>query len=552
MIKKAITLSSMLLLVTACGGSSNNNNNNDDTLSETGNLPVAAGKTGKLIDSAIQGVSYSTPSFSGKTNNRGEYSYKENETVDFSIGDITFPGITAKGILTPLDLAGTSDLTDTKLINITRLLQSLDNDQNPANGIVIDDGITTAALNFNLSEADFADEVQAKMAVTLIDTTVAIAHLKSELDKLNIGTSNEQAANVPAGLLGSYNFRYQLVNAGYSAADAEEQAFEVLSGDILKLPDGSQLTNPVFVDGNKVEIIWKDSANNFVYALSNATTGSINELNVSNTTFGQNNYIFYGSFTPVTTTVGEIPSGLLSLAGIYTSTAQERSMSSAVRPDTKFEVTLSIDATTGVITVGDYYTIDPGSEHFGFNDDTNKNPMFSPRYEIFDQTPEGNNIKLILHRQVGEPLNSWQTQDKAADLIVSATVTPIPQNHTDFMNDLAAVTPATLAVTSQNTDYNSGLDAPVCTEYELSVDNSIADEPRVLLEGVNNSFPSTQLTYGHSSAFYEDEGGTTSLNFAANKIEIKGGVINLVPYKLGAPSGDELSNDPEKIRTVCP
>ncbi|MEB3733367.1 hypothetical protein ULF88_02705 [Halopseudomonas pachastrellae] len=58
--------------------------------------------------------------------------------------------MTAKGVLTPLDLAGSTDINDPVVINIARLLQTLDEDGNPDNGIVIPELATTAALDFNL------------------------------------------------------------------------------------------------------------------------------------------------------------------------------------------------------------------------------------------------------------------------------------------------------------------------------------------------------------------------------------------------------------------
>src|SRR5690554_4872212 len=115
---------SSALLLTACGGGGGGSND-------------ASAKTGQLIDSAVAGVAYQTPSYSGKTNTNGEYHFIEGEAVTFTIGSISFGPLPAKAVLTPLDLAGSTDITNRKVINIARLLQTLDDDQNPANGISI-------------------------------------------------------------------------------------------------------------------------------------------------------------------------------------------------------------------------------------------------------------------------------------------------------------------------------------------------------------------------------------------------------------------------------
>ena len=41
--------------------------------------------TGIFLDSAVEGMSYTTASNSGTTNVRGEFSYQSNESVTFSI-----------------------------------------------------------------------------------------------------------------------------------------------------------------------------------------------------------------------------------------------------------------------------------------------------------------------------------------------------------------------------------------------------------------------------------------------------------------------------------
>lgn len=141
--------------------------------------------TGKFVDSPVINISYSTATQQGSTNDNGEFQYMENESVTFAIGDITFPSVTAAELVTPLDLVSTTDINHPQLINILRLIQSLDTDANPDNGINISDAAlaNATAVEFDLPVAEFA-------ALPAISNLLANAGLESVLTEL---VSTEQA-----------------------------------------------------------------------------------------------------------------------------------------------------------------------------------------------------------------------------------------------------------------------------------------------------------------------------------------------------------------------
>ncbi len=160
--------------------------------------PVAL--TGVFIDSAVAGVAYETSpgGFTGFTSATGQYQFAEGDTVVFSIGDLKFPEVLAKGVVTPVDIAESADLANADRIktNIAALLQSLDVDGDPDNGISIDYNTAetfAAAVDFNQPYADFA----ALPAVTslvansgssttaLVSESAAVAHLKESLAQVN-------------------------------------------------------------------------------------------------------------------------------------------------------------------------------------------------------------------------------------------------------------------------------------------------------------------------------------------------------------------------------
>lgn len=123
---------------------------------------VSAGVTthvGVFVDSLVEGINYQTETLSGVTNAAGEYSYVAGESVTFMIGNISFPTVQAKGTITPLDLAKTADINDITVVNMVRLLVSLDIDADPSNGITIPTDAHTAATGMSLDFSSSTFEV---------------------------------------------------------------------------------------------------------------------------------------------------------------------------------------------------------------------------------------------------------------------------------------------------------------------------------------------------------------------------------------------------------
>jgi hypothetical protein len=157
-------------------------------------IDTATTETGILFDSPVSGVNYNTATQSGVTDVQGNYSYLPGETVTFSIGDITFPTAKASHVVTPLDMVGKTDLTDTSVINITRLLQSLDVDGDPFNGIEISTAAHNAATGLTVDfqsptfDTDVANLVanSGSITTTLIDEATAIDNFKAALSTLPI------------------------------------------------------------------------------------------------------------------------------------------------------------------------------------------------------------------------------------------------------------------------------------------------------------------------------------------------------------------------------
>ena len=172
-------LSSLALaaVLTACGGGGSSSGG-------SGSETPAAANVGVFTDSAVAGIRYETSpgNKSGTTTALGEYDYLDGDTVTFSIGGISLPAVTATGRITPADMASTEQAD--QVSNILRLLQSLDDDGNPDNGITISEGIHTALESATLTlgqsqaafETEYASAVGTPTEKTLISAEEAEAH----------------------------------------------------------------------------------------------------------------------------------------------------------------------------------------------------------------------------------------------------------------------------------------------------------------------------------------------------------------------------------------
>jgi len=171
-------------LLVGCGGSSSTPSNDSG--------PEDTVLTGIFIDSPVEGTTFSTETQSGATNDLGEFSYLAGEQVTFSIGLTQFPAATAAPQVTPVDMAASSSDSTATTTNIARLLQSLDEDGNPDNGITIPEAAAAASdsINFDVSTEAFENDPavinlaanSGSVTTTLISAEMANAHLDETLN----------------------------------------------------------------------------------------------------------------------------------------------------------------------------------------------------------------------------------------------------------------------------------------------------------------------------------------------------------------------------------
>jgi hypothetical protein len=123
----------LTLFLSACsgGGSSSNNTTNSDENTSTDNI-------GTFVDSPVYGLKYKTETKEGFTNEKGEFTYKDGESVEFFLNTLSLGKVSASELITPYTLAGDTNISSpsAKASNIALLLQNFDS--NRSNTDVID------------------------------------------------------------------------------------------------------------------------------------------------------------------------------------------------------------------------------------------------------------------------------------------------------------------------------------------------------------------------------------------------------------------------------
>ncbi|GGY20895.1 esterase-like activity of phytase family protein [Pseudoduganella dura] len=103
------------------------------------------------------------------TGSKGEFSCAEGDMVSFAMGGISLGSAACAATVTPLQLAGTTDVKDLKVVNRLLALQLLDDDSDPSNGIRITAGTRAAlagkALDFNAATSNFNPALASALAV---------------------------------------------------------------------------------------------------------------------------------------------------------------------------------------------------------------------------------------------------------------------------------------------------------------------------------------------------------------------------------------------------
>ena len=186
------------VILTACGGGgddngggSNGGNNGGGT--DTGSKPL---HTAVFLDSVVGGLDYRCNDYTGVTNAKGEFLFDDGDTCEFALGNQRLGAVTLKAgnsLVTPYTLAGDDK---EKAIRIAALLQTLDSDSNPENGITLDKAQVAqlGIVELGSDDAFNTSLVEALKTAGLTKAVVSLAAAKAHLSATLAGVNGRSVA----------------------------------------------------------------------------------------------------------------------------------------------------------------------------------------------------------------------------------------------------------------------------------------------------------------------------------------------------------------------
>lgn len=189
---RAFIAAGMTAGLAACGGGSSGGSGSETPPNDP--PPSEPDMTGQFVDSPVGGLEYVRSNKGAEvylTNDEGEFNYQENETVTFKIGQLTLGSTEGNAIISPRNLA-----QETGATNVARVLQTLDEDGDPTNGITISAEVRSkaakAAQSRNIGETTNLDEISEEITSLASDTSAPLvsaedaeAHLEETLTSIN-------------------------------------------------------------------------------------------------------------------------------------------------------------------------------------------------------------------------------------------------------------------------------------------------------------------------------------------------------------------------------
>jgi hypothetical protein len=169
-----------LIILTGCGGGS-------ESATITDGSNINATSSGVFIDAKVKGLHYKTKTQDGFTDSNGIFKYKDGETIEFFIGNLSLGSTKASELITPFELAKDTDLKNPShlTLNIAMILQNCDS--NKTNSELLD---VSKLKNYKFKQIDIHksnDEMQSK-----ITSLLATADFQQYMDqnKTLINTEN--------------------------------------------------------------------------------------------------------------------------------------------------------------------------------------------------------------------------------------------------------------------------------------------------------------------------------------------------------------------------
>ena len=243
-------------------------------------------KTGKFVDSPVQGLEYFTTSQNGITDSDGAFKYKDGEVVNFKIGGITLGAVEGSSIITPVEIVNADSMRENKVVQLLQFLQSIDSDADPSNGITITTDLRNKAKsstqNFSADTIDVYSTIQSLGVSTnnYVDSAKAVEHFRSTLNDINKPSNPDEFKIIEniyedkdrvleitsSGLINIY--KYNTVQECLDNVTSENYGFE-LDGELLISGDGKYTLK------NNSNIGWNHDGTKITSAFHGSISSSI-------------------------------------------------------------------------------------------------------------------------------------------------------------------------------------------------------------------------------------------------------------------------------------
>jgi len=243
--KKFMTLSLgwfALMLLAGCGSGSGGSSY----------TPIIA--DGTFVDGPVDGLKYAFGNVSGVTANGGKFKYEVGRPVKFLVGGIVLGTATGQSVMTPLHLAGATDVTDAKVTRITRFLMSISTE---VGGVMVISPTVQQVANTAFASSDVIETYTATESLF----GLLVRQLNPSATVVSPAVAQEHMArSIYAQYGGSYKGTYAGTSAG--TWNMNLQADGKVSGDATGQGlIGGSLSNGTSFSGSTGTSNWKGVLN---------------------------------------------------------------------------------------------------------------------------------------------------------------------------------------------------------------------------------------------------------------------------------------------------
>ena len=215
--------------------------------------PLAKPEAGHFVDANVNGLTFATPTQHGTTGDEGHFWYLPDESVWFAVGSLDLGDALADRAVSPVDLFEGADMDDDRVLNVARLLQSLDADGMHDRGAINITEPVIACLENALvglppippPEEFFADDaaVGALIAATVAGCDVPLVEI----------TKDEARDNLDTGMKAGNLIRRNVSKSPEMASDKAK--LEVMPVYVPALTSDGMPTLVTYydADGNEIE-----------------------------------------------------------------------------------------------------------------------------------------------------------------------------------------------------------------------------------------------------------------------------------------------------------